>query len=66
MTIHDLQQLRPLLNLAELARRAAINEQTLFARVRRGTPLRDEEAEALDRALRKVGLHYNREEPGDM
>ena len=56
MTIAQLQEMRPLLNLAELARRADINEQTLFAKVRRGSELSVVESEAMEKALRTVGL----------
>lgn len=56
MTIAQLQEMRPLLNLAELARRANLNEQTLFAKVRRGSELSVVESDRLEEVLRSVGL----------
>lgn len=61
MTIKDLQQLRPLFNLSELARRADINDRTLNAKVRRGTELTVVESEAIREALESYGLRYDRE-----
>lgn len=56
MTIRQLQHIRPLVNLAELARRAGIKEQTLFAKVRRGTDLTREESVSVDRVLQDGGI----------
>ncbi len=55
MTIQTLQKLRPLLNLAEVARRAGMPEQTLFAKVRRGTELTEAEARAIQDVLEPIG-----------
>ena len=56
MTIAQLQEMRPLLNLTELARRAEMVESTLLAKVRRGSELSVVESEALVKVLRAVGL----------
>ena len=56
MTIAQLQQMRPVLNVTELARRAGMNEHTLMGKVRRGSELSVVESEALEKALRAVGL----------
>ena len=56
MTIAQLQQMRPLLNLAELARRAGMNEQTLFAKVRRGSELSVVESGKLEAVLEVADL----------
>jgi hypothetical protein len=60
MTIAQLQQMRPLLNLAELARRAGMNEQSLFAKVRRSSELSVVESEALEGVLEEIGLNVIR------
>ena len=56
VTTEALRRARPLLNVAGLARAAGIPEQTLFAKLRRGTALSGEEARAIGRALVDVGL----------
>ena len=61
ITIKQLREMRPLLNLAELARRSGINEQKLFAKVRRGTELTVTESVAIDRVLGEVGLTVSSE-----
>ncbi len=56
ITVKQLQEMRPLLNLAELARRANINEHKLFAKVRRGSELTVTESAAIESAFRAVGI----------
>ena len=60
MTIAQLKEMRPLLNLTELARRSGIVESTLLAKVRRGSELSVVESEALEKALRAVGLEISK------
>lgn len=56
MSTKLLQQARPLLNMAALARAAEIPEQTLFAKLRRGTELTGDEAARLSDVLRAAGI----------
>ncbi|MGH8019395.1 MAG: type II toxin-antitoxin system HicB family antitoxin [Opitutaceae bacterium] len=55
--IEELQGAADLLNLGEIARRMGIPKQTLYAKVRRGSQLKPEEALAVARALNEAGLH---------
>lgn len=55
--IAELQGAAELLNLNEVARRIGVPPQTLYAKVRRGSELKPEEALAVARALNEVGLH---------
>jgi len=52
MTLDTLSEMRPLLNVAALARAVGMPEATLYARLQRGSPdLSDEEAEHIEAAL---------------
>jgi predicted RNase H-like HicB family nuclease len=53
----ELSAAAELLNLTALAREAGIPAQTLFAKLRRGTSLKSDEALAIARALNEAGLH---------
>jgi len=46
-----------MLNLTAVAKKAGIPAQTLFAKLRRGTALKDEEVRVITRALNQAGLH---------
>ena len=54
--VEDIQAAANLLNLASVARESNIPEQTLFTKLRRGTPLRQKEAIGIARALNNAGL----------
>ncbi len=56
-TIAELTDVAPLLNVKEIARRSGISEQTLYAKVRRGSPLRPEESSAIAITLSHAGVH---------
>ena len=56
-TIAELTGVAPLFNVKELARRAGIPEQTLYAKVRRGSALRPEESSAIANTLTAAGVH---------
>jgi|GEM_PF-4446620 len=56
ITIRRLQQLKPILHLTEIARRAQIPVSTLLAKVRRGTELSVTEARKIEDVLRSFGL----------
>ncbi len=55
--IAELQGAADLLNLGEVARRVGVPAQTLYAKIRRGSELKPEEALAIARALNEAGLH---------
>lgn len=55
--IAELQGAADLLNLNEVARRIGLPPQTLYAKVRRGSALKADEALAIARALNEAGLH---------
>lgn len=56
-TIAELTGVASLFNVKELARRAGIPEQTLYAKVRRGSALRPEESSAIANTLTAAGVH---------
>ena len=56
-SIAELTSVSPLLNVGEIARRSGIPEQTLYAKVRRGSALRPEESSAIARTLLAAGVH---------
>ncbi len=58
LTIEDLKRMRPVLNLTEIARRAGINENSLLAKVRRGSELTVPESQRIQDALHGVGLAF--------
>ncbi len=56
VTTDQLRKLSPLLNMAELARRAGMRKTTLASKIQRGTPLNDDESLVLHRVLKDAGL----------
>jgi predicted RNase H-like HicB family nuclease len=56
-TIDELLGAVELLNLNEVARRIGVPAQTLYAKVRRRTALKADEALAVARTLNEAGLH---------
>jgi predicted RNase H-like HicB family nuclease len=58
--IIELKGAADVLNLKELARRIGISEQTLYAKIRRGSELKERESVAIGRELNAVGLHLER------
>lgn len=56
-TISELTHVAPLLNVKEVARRAGIPEQTLYAKVRRHSELKPEESSAIANTLTAAGMH---------
>ena len=56
-TIDELLGAAELLNLNEVARRIGVPAQTLYAKVRRRSPLKASEALAVARTLNEAGLH---------
>ena len=56
-TIAELTGVATLFNVKELARRAGIPAQTLYAKVRRGSALRPEESSAIGTTLTAAGVH---------
>lgn len=56
VTIDQVRRASGVLNLAKLANGAGINRQTLYAKMRRDTPLEEEEAENIEAVLRQHGI----------
>ena len=56
LTIDQLTELSPILNLSALARESGIKVQTLQAKMRRGTPLSGGESKALVGTLKRHRL----------
>ncbi len=56
LTTEALVRARPVLNMAGIARAAGIPEQTLFAKLRRGSPLSDDDARSIEEVLRAADL----------
>lgn len=55
-TVERLAALAPIINLSALARSCAIPVQTIASKIKRGTPLTDDERDALSAALASHGL----------
>lgn len=55
-SIEDIVHVAPLINAAELARRAHIHPRTFAAKLQRKTPLTPKEAKAVEQALKESGL----------
>ena len=54
--LDDIRRLLPIVNVSKLARAAGLNRDTLFTRIRRGTPLPKADAAKVRKALAELAV----------